>query len=85
MVYGSTDRYADGRALLDHGFADYTWLRADKMVPITEQATVHGASDVQLPAWEASQAVTFLDADQRMELVAVMGQTVLSSPLDLPA
>jgi D-alanyl-D-alanine carboxypeptidase len=70
VVLGSTDRYADATALLDYGFANYTWLQltlppgdfsraraADgSWVPLG----VHDAPWIVLPRWQREHCRSFL-------------------------
>lgn len=70
VVLGSNDRYADATALLDYGFANYTWLRLTlppgdfsraratdgSWVPLG----VYDAPWVVLPRWQRAHCRSFL-------------------------
>jgi len=47
VVLGSNDRYGDAAALLDYGFANYTWLRLD--LPPGNFRQAHGAKGTRIP------------------------------------
>jgi D-alanyl-D-alanine carboxypeptidase (penicillin-binding protein 5/6) len=81
VVLGSTDRYADARAMLDKGFAGYTWLRPDLYFPVAMPVLVRDTAEAVVPRWQASQVQAFLDPDGMQATFSVAGRDVLDVPL----
>ena len=82
VVMGSTDRYADSRAMMDNGFASFTWLRPDTFFPYALPMIVRDTADVVLPVWQAGQVRAFLDADDMTATFSLAGKDVLAVPLE---
>ncbi len=81
VVMGSTDRYADSRAVLDNGFGNYQWLTTDKFFPYPLPVAVQHVPDTILPGWEAGQVQAFVDLDAMKATFSLAGRELLSAPL----
>lgn len=84
VVLGSTDRYADARAILDQGLAGFTWLRPDTFFPYALSVLVRDPADTVLPAWQAGQVQAFLDPDAMNGSFGVLGHELVQVPLVAP-
>jgi len=81
VVYGSQDRYADARKLLDNGFGSYVWFRAEAYVRFPLPVSFQSPGEALLPAWEASQVQAFLDPDALTATFSIAGKPVLTAPM----
>ncbi len=79
-VMGSADRYADAVKLLDHGFADYAWLRPADYG--SGRVVIPSSESAMLPAWEVPHVQVFLDPDSMMAGFSLLKHPVLSVPVE---
>jgi hypothetical protein len=82
VVMGSQDRYADARAILEEGFASYSWLRPDTVAPYPLPVLVRDTADAIVPRWQASQILEFVDQDAMSASFTVAGRELLKVPVE---
>ncbi|HEX6512347.1 MAG TPA: D-alanyl-D-alanine carboxypeptidase family protein, partial [Chloroflexota bacterium] len=81
VVMGSADRYAEGRRLLDLGFASIVWFRPDLFFPGAMPVKIPDAAEPIVPAWEVSQVTAYLDPDGMTGTFTLGSHELLKVPL----
>ena len=82
VVYGSTDRYADARNILDTAFRDFAWFSTDEFFPTGWPLVVRKSGDIILSSWEASQIQAMLDADSSVAHFTLFGAEIIDAPIE---
>lgn len=82
VVLGSTDRYADARAILDEAFGSYTWLRPDMVLPYALPVAIRDQGEAIVPLWQAPQVQAFLDPDAMAASFSLRGTELLRTTIE---